>query len=263
MLLKSPWQLKLDSLVTLNIPTWVMFLLGKDNSLPLDDLEKERMAQFAVILMERIWMERNQIWKGHPPAHWEDLSNSIDKSFHKYWQSSNDRLQRRRVQHPRPMHFRWQPPVRGTLKFNFDATYTNGIAVTGVVLRNHDGLILGAWVNRFVSVNSYCAETEAAIQALEIANHQGFDLVEFEGDALEVIMALLGLPQFEDWRAMANILTGRRLISHHTHWTVKHIYREANTCAHNLAKWATSTSLIGSLDVTTLPPAVWCDRGGT
>lgn len=52
-------------------------------------------------------------------------------------------------------------------------------------------------MNRFDAKNSYCVEAEATIQALEIANNLDIAVAEFEGDALNVIMALIGLAQYE------------------------------------------------------------------
>lgn len=132
-----------------------------------------------------------------------------------------------------------------------------------MILRNCDGLILKAWVNHFVSDNPFCAEAEAALQAFKNVAAMNLDDIEFEGDAFSVIMALHGLSQFPDWRASHLLLTGQKLLQLHCHWSLRHIYREANACAHNLTKWAESLHLSGSLDVTTLPPTVWCDRGGT
>lgn len=81
----------------------------------------------------------------------------------------------------------------GGLKLNFDAAFVDGNTFTGVLLRNDRGLILGAWVNHFESDNPFCAETEAALQALHIANELQLEAVTIEGDAFCVIMALNGL----------------------------------------------------------------------
>lgn len=59
-------------------------------------------------------------------------------------------------------------PPDGEVKFNFDATFKNGITTTGYVLRNASSVIVGTWVNCFQSENPYCVETEAATQALKL-----------------------------------------------------------------------------------------------
>lgn len=86
-------------------------------------------------------------------------------------------------------------------KLNFQAAFKDFCSVTGCVLRNSDGQILGTWVNRFASENPFCAEAEAAIQALKIAGELKLEKVMAEVDALNVIMAINGLDVFEDWKA--------------------------------------------------------------
>lgn len=146
---------------------------------------------------------------------------------------------------------------------NFDAVFHEGNTVTGVILPNHEGHILRAWVNRFASQNAYCSEAEAAAQALLNAEALRLEQVEFEGDSFNVIMALNDVTQAEDWHAIHLILQGRKLLQQHCHWIMKHTLRDCNFSAHHLAQWAKSLPLCGSIDLTTLSPAIWCDRGGT
>lgn len=96
---------------------------------------------------------------------------------------------------------KWLAPPPGELKFNFDASFKDGSASVGVVLRNSRGSIVCAWTNRFSSRNPFCAEAEAAAQAFNIANDLKLDRVTFEGDAPNVILAIHGLHRFGDWRA--------------------------------------------------------------
>lgn len=148
---------------------------------------------------------------------------------------------------------RWKPPFRGELKLNFDAAYEEGVIVTGVVLRDSDGRIMGAWTNRFMSDNPFCAETEVAIQALKIAVELRIENATFEGDAAFVILALQGLSEFEDWRAVNNIKEGRQILSSHYLWSIQYSLRSCNRCGHILAKWAKETSFFGFVNSETLP----------
>lgn len=45
---------------------------------------------------------------------------------------------------------------------NFDADYKDGKTTTGVILQNHVGNILRAWINHFDSDNALYAEYEVA-----------------------------------------------------------------------------------------------------
>lgn len=91
----------------------------------------------------------------------------------------------------------WQPPPPGFLKFSFDVAFKDGKTITGCLLRNSFGTV-GAWLNHFVLINPFYAETEAAIQALTHASTLNLDKVLFEGDAANVIYALNGMVDYED-----------------------------------------------------------------
>lgn len=112
------------------------------------------------------------------------------------------------IQHkiPRPSKSDcWITPPKGELKLNFDAAFKEGKTTTTVELRNSDNILLGAWINHFSSDNPFCAEAEAAFQALRIATDLQLDRVIVEGDAQTVILVMQGVSQFEDWRAKKNI----------------------------------------------------------
>lgn len=95
------------------------------------------------------------------------------------------------------------------------------------------------------------------IQALKMATDMKLQHVTFEGDALTVILAFNGLKQFEDWRALATIHSGRALLSQHLFWKLSYSPSSSNTMAHNLAKWAKSSLFCGKIDLSVFPPNVW------
>lgn len=85
----------------------------------------------------------------------------------------------------------------------------------------------------------------------------------FEGDTLNVIMALKGLEKFEDWQEKTNLVKGQDLFEKHGLWSIEFVLRECNWSAHNLTKWGKLNIFSGHLEPALLPPAAWCDRGGT
>lgn len=116
-----------------------------------------------------------------------------------------------------------------------DATFSNLQAVSGMVLRNHHGQVVGAWTHHYLSPNVFCAEMSVVIQALSKADELGLDKVLIECDSVGVIFALQGLKQYEDWQARALLTKGKRLLSKHPLWICKHINRQCNRSAHRLA----------------------------
>lgn len=149
-----------------------------------------------------------------------------------------------------------RPPPKGEYKLNFDAAFANGITHRRVVFRNDLGVVLGAWTNCFKSENSFCVETEAAVQALKIAQSLQLERVTFEGDALNVILAFSGVSDAEDWRARKLLSDGRNLMANHLFWFLIFSPRSGNTLAHNLASWAADSSFCGHVDLNSLPPSV-------
>lgn len=207
-------------------------------------------------MFEMMWFFRNQIWKGSPPPNWSHISEVVARSTTSHGKAAAQRQLSRRSQFLTSFQKHWLPPNHGRLKFNFAAAFKDGYATTGVILRNEHGCVLGAWSYTFKSTNAYCAETEAALQAFKIAQHMGLKEALFEGDAANPILALQGLTAFDDWQAFASLSTGRNLFSMHNLWFLNYCPRACNQCAHNLAKWAASTSFSGNIPLACLPLSV-------
>lgn len=145
--------------LTLGCGHMVPTVIGRYVSFPLDDSEKRKMLHFQLVAIEQVWWHRNAVWKGQSIPCWSKVSATCNQLCRRYWRASLTRQQKE----CRPVLLQWQPPVEGELKFNFDAAFKDGRAVTGCILRNATGIILGAWTNRFDSDNPYCAEAEAAL----------------------------------------------------------------------------------------------------
>lgn len=107
---------------------------------------------------------------------------------------------------------------------------------SGVVLRDEYDIIRGAWTNCFQAENAFCTEAKAAIQALKVAADLKLVKVSIEGDAHNVIMALKGLLQFEDWKAKKLLESGKVLFNHNMFWFLFFVHRSCNLAAHHIAK---------------------------
>lgn len=113
----------------------------------------------------------------------------------KYWQVNKQRKMIAKFRNKGSMVIYWQPPIQGFMKVNFDVVFSDGKTTTACILRNMHGEIKGVWINHFEPPNPYCAETEAVIQALRVTKELRLDKVMFEGNTLNVIMALKDLEQ--------------------------------------------------------------------
>ncbi|XP_039010446.1 uncharacterized protein LOC120139206 [Hibiscus syriacus] len=89
----------------------------------------------------------------------------------------------------------WKPPPTPMVKANFDAAFSrrNSEAWSGIVVRNHDGHILGAARRKIVHASSpFLAEATASLHAIQFSKDLGSSQVVVEGDARSVLLKLQG-----------------------------------------------------------------------
>lgn len=156
---------------------------------------------------------------------------------------------------------RWKPPWKGELKFNCDISFDDLEVYAGIVLRNHNGVIKGAWTYHFYSPNVQNAEMEAMVQALILADELQLGKIIVEGNSLRSITALRGLDDQTGWRSKQFLEKGQKLLRNHPLWSICFADRLCNYSAHYLAKWARQSKFIGRLDLDNLPEIVFCDSG--
>lgn len=204
---------------------WLSIFLKDTQFFGVDEQETSRMCHFLVTMLEQVWFARNKILKGETPPNWIDLSKSINVSHLRYWK-------------------RCKPKGR----LNFDAAFYEGKSATSCIIWDEYENIFGAWVNHFRNDNAFCAESEAAIQALKIAKDLNLDKVIIEGDAMFVILAMHGMAEFADWKATKQIEEGKRRLRGRPNWYLIYSSRESNACAHQLAKWAFHSNFVGEVD---------------
>lgn len=141
--LNSPWNICIQSYNHLDATTWFSNLLNTTTSFQnaLDDSDKLKCLHFAVIMFEQLWSIRNKVRMGGMIPYWKEASDRMNRTLFKYWSAS---LQRNPKCTKRICSRQWSPPLLGELKFNMDVAYSDLEATSGVILRNHDGKLLGA-----------------------------------------------------------------------------------------------------------------------
>ena len=95
---------------------------------------------------------------------------------------------------------------------NFDAAFKDGEATSGVILRDHRGKTLGVWSDMNFAPDAFTAEAQAALLAIKTVVTQQIPKIIFEGDASNVIGALLGQSDKVEWRGEAIINKGKELL---------------------------------------------------
>lgn len=199
----SPWNIRIQQYAGLIIADWFDKLLCHTSNIQqhLDEADKGQLPHFAIIVFEQLWMIRNRVRLGGLLPNWSDVSQLVNKTLTRYWQAVEGRRAHRKHL---PVTHHWRPPRLGEFKSNTDVAFSNLHAVSGMILRDHSGTVVGAWSNHYLSPNVFCAEMEVVIQALRKAQELNLEKVHFESDSLEVVLALKGLKAFEDWQACCN-----------------------------------------------------------
>lgn len=102
----------------------------------------------------------------------------------------------------------WRPPLPDFLKVNFDSAFDGNVAVSGVVIRDIHGIVIHAWSGHSIASSAFEAEALAALQAMKLAADLQLPKLVFEGDAVNVILALNGQDFCVEWQGQPAILQG-------------------------------------------------------
>lgn len=111
------------------------------------------------------------------------------------------------------------------------------------MIKNHEGLIVGACVEKFSTVDPEEGEICAAQLGLQEALRCGLSRLVMEGDWLLGIEAFRQFPEQKNWRCHGRIGDIVRLASSFVSCSFSFVYRDANEEAHLLARWAASVIL--------------------
>ncbi|KAJ0085031.1 hypothetical protein Patl1_07263 [Pistacia atlantica] len=174
----------------------------------LSELEEKHLAEFGVVV-SKIWQRRNEFtFKQHlstPSQIIHHTTQELDmlNSLHQSRTSTNAH-----PQIPDPSSPRWQPPLEGIYKINWDASVRKVDCTIGV------GIAIWDWQDKFMATmrmkktmfpDAYLAESFAALQAVILAADIGINQIILEGDTLQVVNDLLR--DEENWgQAASNVI---------------------------------------------------------
>jgi ribonuclease HI len=139
----------------------------------------------------------------------------------------------------------WKCPDLGCVKVNWDASLNarNEVVGLGCVIRNNDGVIVGAKCCAcMVEADPLLAECMAAYSALNFCKEMGFSKVICECDSLQVVKAICD-PSSPYVKIGHFVEAIRKDASEFISCSWFHCYREANVVAHQLAREASSKYL--------------------
>ena len=176
-------------------------------------------------------MKRNEVVKNNVEVDLRVLANQIHCVYENYCQGleAKDIIERRLGS--------WTPPPL-CVKVNFDAAIGRNKASLTVVCRDHMANLLFVWIEIITSADPLIAKARAALLATRKLLEVSLPSVLFEGDSLVVIQAIQGISSAQYWAINSFIKYISSLISSFSFCNFTHVYRELNSLAHALAKWA-------------------------
>ncbi|KAK8651280.1 hypothetical protein V6N13_140888 [Hibiscus sabdariffa] len=131
----------------------------------------------------------------------------------------------------------WSSPTIGRVKVNFDASFSQSLlqSVSGIVIRNYDGLLMAA--SSFPNSHVVCLKMTEALaceQALTLLKDLGFRKIEVAEDALTIISKLRH-PTIDRsiFRAIYSYISVKK--NDFEFLSFDHVKRENNNAAHVLA----------------------------
>jgi ribonuclease HI len=189
----------------------------------------EEQACYILCGAWAVWSERNAIWHG-------EGGRSVQQSVRWATETTFDLREagRPKIQKPVVERGRWKPPDSGFIKINVDAGYNadqkNGSV--GVVVRNHEGMLLRATALWFAhAASALILEAEAVRAGIRLAIDMGIQRVIIETDALEVVNL------WKEKGTGRSIITSicqevRELSGFLASFELNHVKRHANEAAH-------------------------------
>lgn len=155
----------------LDIRSWITILMNSSSSLNLDFISERDFLLQAAVIIDTIWFSRNLM------VHQGKLQGPLEMMMD---------MKRRLCEHlaawseiEAVQQLRWQPPLPGFFKVNFDATLRGSTAFLGLVCRPPNGILLQAWGDYVLTSNPLLAEIRACISACQTAHHVNLKQVIF------------------------------------------------------------------------------------
>uniref|UniRef100_A0A2N9H5A8 CCHC-type domain-containing protein n=1 Tax=Fagus sylvatica TaxID=28930 RepID=A0A2N9H5A8_FAGSY len=180
-----------------------------------------------------LWLRRNNFVFNPDVPFVDPIANTISFASEFYYLIGSYS----KVKLKSPIPIKWTLPPLGWFKLNTDGSSLGnpGLAGGGGVIRNH----LGEWVGGFSRSIGFTTSVQAELRALKDGLLLAIDLeilnLEIEMDSL-VAVDLINSSNTSNAFLSTIVTDCRYLLERFDHWSLKHVFREANGCVGLLAK---------------------------
>jgi hypothetical protein len=220
------------------IVAWAVSLLHPSSSFGILQQDVHRFQISVLVLLDHIWMAHNSLIHRGPQPDPDSVAKQISSStiHHLHtWKSGSSLAEE------------WLPPPLGSFKANFDVAIRPEFAVAAATFRYHDGNFVMVCSKKLPSLDANLGEAHAVLLAISLVVSVGCTALCLKGDSLLTIVAVNDPLLFYAWASAPLILDSLDLLLSIPVWSALKIYRSANVCAHNVAKWAASHRVFGSI----------------
>lgn len=154
------------------------------------------MLQFSTLVCEHIWLYCNQKLKGEVIPSMVEASLVINRLARCYCKVILPKVAKG-VDSKTGGY--WNPRTPEVLKFNSDAVVTGDHASIGIITRNSKAEVTMAYAERMLANSVFEAEAIGILKAMEIAESLHIEKAIFEGNSMNVILALNGFDSCLNW----------------------------------------------------------------
>lgn len=237
----SQASIKLQKLSFINYQFDEILLMEKLNKLELSE---------AAFIFKYIWFRRNAYVYHKGFNHPNLILHQAKDDFSAYITVNSRLLYSSNSTQAVQATTRWLKPPIDMVKVNWDAafTHTEQIAGVGVIIQNHEGLVLGTvHSRRQLNSDAYVIECYAFFFAVQFYIDAGFSNLIFKSDAQKVVKEVLA--DELNWSTGAFLIQNAKfLLCSLGHQSIQHAHKEANVVAHVLA-WEAIVSNVESFDL--------------
>ncbi|KAL3620422.1 hypothetical protein CASFOL_035334 [Castilleja foliolosa] len=126
-----------------------------------------------------------------------------------------------------------------------DASFVDGNAFTGAIIRNKNGSILLASTAIHRCLDPLAAECLAILDACLIIHNLSIKNVLFESDCSNAINLIISNSDSGLWTAHPMVEKIKKMWNGWPSWIFKHSPRSTNRAAHELARWSSNSLFVG------------------
>ncbi|XP_060972674.1 uncharacterized protein LOC133038523 [Cannabis sativa] len=242
----SPWGIFPVCDIGVRVWDWVKFIWSLNSrGLRVDDV-----FLYASFVVDNIWRMRNDVIHNNCTPNVLKYIDHICSSF----ADAHTSL----LHSPTPPEKdTWMPPPLDWIKLNCDVRVGLESMCIAVVARNHLGRVVSIHTARLDFSEALCGEAAACCLAVSVALDLKYNYVIVESDSRLVINALNG--KATHWALENYVSFCSKSSPYLMCCNFSNVSRNCNFAAHNVAKWAFTHQVFGSIPINSVPENILCN----